>query len=187
MNNILSVSMANNNVNFYNYQTNKKSFNTSFKGGNDSVNIVRKTILKNKKSFLQKIMDSLGLNRLNNITDNEIFALRQSLKTLSNESEYKAYGEKITNNIIKNLDKYSKNEESAQFVKECLQFIKDNQNRVLYSNTGGAASCGFNFGKNGEKILKAMQLALVDAFIPNKYEKQMVDESIKIARNAMKM
>ena len=42
-------------------------------------------------------------------------------------------------------------------------------------------------GKNGEKILKAMQLALVDAFIPNKYEKQMVDESIKIARNAMKM
>ena len=68
------------------------------------MNIVRKTILKNKKSFLQKIMDSLGLNRLNNITDNEIFALRQSLKTLSNESEYKAYGEKITNNIIKKLE-----------------------------------------------------------------------------------
>lgn len=106
-----------------------------------------------------------------------------ALESFEYQDNYEQSGEKESAEIIKYLDKYAVNKEQADFVKEGLEFIKNNSEALYNCHTFGR---GWHMDEDGNTIINTMKIAMYSACDIGKCDKEQVNARIQKARELMK-
>ncbi len=108
----------------------------------------------------------------------------KALESFKYQDNYEQYGEEETTKIIENLDKYAVNEEQADFVKEGLEFIKNNK-EALYDDCHTYGR-GCHMDEDGNAIINTMKIAMYSSCNIGEHDNEKVNARIQEARELMK-